>query len=242
MSDTKNFLEEYAGQGFENLESTDLQIPFLKIFQSLSPQIDRDSEEYVKEAEPGLFYNSCSNEIYGKKVKVIPIDFEKIWLEWKPDRGGFLAYHKPGSIEVDTSNFSKWTTKNGTVVTEHYNFYCILPDYPEQGILILSLSSSGVKFAKSWNRHISYVRLSNNKIAPFFSSIWQLETVKQKNDKGSWYGINQSTIYRDRFITENELNNYVLPAKKSIDATKIDYKQLEGIKNEQELLTENVDY
>jgi hypothetical protein len=241
-----DFLEECAGQGFDNISSDDCQIPFLRILQPQSTQCQRDGDDYIEGAEPGMFYNTLTNKVYDKALKVIPIYFDKVWLEWKPNRGGFVGRHMPNSFVPDKSNFSEWKNEVNNIITEHFNFYCILADYPEEGILVLSLAGSSITHAKNWNSQISYVRLPSGNTAAYYSSVWELKTAFNKNDKGSWHaiGAKKTNVRRLRYITKDELTKFVKPALELTGSMKLDYKQIETtIKNETDLLTEEtIDY
>ena len=218
MSD---FLDNMQGEGYEDISINDVSVPFLRILQKLLPQCDEGQEEYNKEAKPGMFLNSLTGELYGVSCKVIPVKYEKSWLEWKPNRGGFVGSHLPKSIQVDTSDYSAWKrVDNGNDITETVNYYCILPDYPEAGLIVLSLTSSALKHAKAWNNQIMTTRLKNGAKAPFFSSVWELSTKLNKNDQGSWYTIglgSSPAIKRERFITEDEYTTLISPARVDVE-------------------------
>jgi len=226
MSEQKeNFLDEFAGQGYDNLSSEDYQIPFVKILQSQSTQCNVDvSEDYIEGAKPGMFYNTITNKLYGDTMRLIPVNFEKVWIEWKKDRGGFIDRHEPNSFVPDKTDFSNWTNEVGNTITEYYNFFCVIADCPEDGIVVVSMSGSTIKQAKSWNSQISYTRLPDGKQAPYFSSIWELKTAFFQNDKGTWYSV--GNVKRINFIDKKIFIGFVSPAKHSLDSSKVDYQQL----------------
>ena len=222
------FLEEHAGEGFENITQEDLKIPFLRILQKGSPQVDKDDTNYIKGAEPGMFFNTVTQKLYGKEIKVIPIKYQKLWMEWKPDRGGLVARHEPESINVDKSDFSRWTY-NGNNITETLFFYVMLSDHMTDGPMVFALSSTGIKHGKNWNSQIVHTRLPSGKQAPYFSSVWKLSSVACKNDKGTWYqiGDNTTAVKRVRYISSEDYTNFVSPNRESLSKNDIDYKQLE---------------
>ena len=53
-----------SGVGFEEVTSSDLQIPFLRIIQALSPQLKKNDPAYIEGA--GQLCPECYNEIYQK--------------------------------------------------------------------------------------------------------------------------------------------------------------------------------
>ena len=79
---------EDADQGLGNLGHEDLALPFLKILGQLSPEVNKRDGKYVQGAEPGMIYNSVTNELFDgeKGVEVIPCHYKLEYIEWK-DRG-----------------------------------------------------------------------------------------------------------------------------------------------------------
>ena len=50
-STLSSLLEEEAGAGLENFTTEDMQIPFIRILQALSPQLNKQDSMYIKGAE-----------------------------------------------------------------------------------------------------------------------------------------------------------------------------------------------
>ena len=88
-----------AGGGFENQDEDDYQIPFLIVLQKGSPQCDPDNAAYDKDAAPGMFMNTVSEELYDE-VTIVGAITEHCFTEWKPDRGGFVGKHAKNSDVV----------------------------------------------------------------------------------------------------------------------------------------------
>jgi hypothetical protein len=223
-----DFLNEYAGQGFENISQEDLKMPFLRILQKGSPQVDPNDTNYIQGAKPGMFYNTVTQKLYSDKIQVVPVRYEKVWLEWKPDRGGLVGRHVPHSIEVDKTDFSKWKYK-GNIIQESLLFYLLVVSHFEDGPMVFALQSTGIKHGKNWNTQIIHTRLPNGKQAPYFSSVWELSSIACSNAKGTWFQIGDTTtsIKRVRFINIEDLKHFVNPAKEALGKSEVDFKQLE---------------
>jgi len=74
-----------TGRGFEDMDRDDLIVPYVKIMQPLSPEVQDDD---VK-AKQGDLLNSLSKNNYGTTIKFIPIMFRKRRIKWIPrDEGG----------------------------------------------------------------------------------------------------------------------------------------------------------
>lgn len=224
------FLDEHASEGFEGIGAEDFTIPFLRILQILSPQVDADRSEFIQGAKPGMFFNTVTNRLYGTTIKVIPIMYKKIWLEWLPNRGGLVGRHEPKSISVNKEEFSSWKNSKGNLIAEHHVFYCLIAGHFDEGPVVFSLTSTGIKHARNWNTQIMMTRLPSGSRAPFFSSVWEMETVKNMNAAGTWYqvGDKKTMIKRDRFVSQEEFTKFILPNKESLQSLKeLDYTQLE---------------
>ncbi len=226
--DEVGFLDQHAGEGFENITQDDLKMPFLRILQKGSPQVDKNDANYIQGAEPGMFCNNITQKLYGTTINLIPIKYERLWMEWKPDRGGLVGRHIPNSIKVDASDFSNWTY-NGNIIQETLFFYVLIEGHFEDGLILFTLWSTGIKHGKNWNTQIIHTRLPNGKQAPNFSSVWKLTSISCKNDKGTYYqiGDNITSIERTRFINEKEFIDYIKPAKEALVKSVVDFKQLE---------------
>lgn len=228
-----DFMEDVSGQGYENIGSRDIATPFLKILQALSPELEEGNEAFISGAKIGMFFNSLTGQLYGREIKVIPLHYEKSWLEWRPRAtgGGLVNKHAPFSIKVDQSDFSKWKYGDNEI-SETLMFYCLIDGHQEEGPIVYALSSSGIKHGKNWNTNIMMTKLPSGARAPFFSSVWILTSVKQTNAKGTYYQIGgkKSNIKRERFITAKEFSDFVLPIRDNLKELEqgLDYKALEG--------------
>lgn len=221
-----NFLDAHAGYGLEQITREDMKIPFLLILQNGSPQVGAGPDK-VEGAEAGDFFNNVTNELYGKEIDLIVLGFEKIWLEWKPNRGGLVAKHVPDSISIDQSDFSNWTY-NGNNISETFAFCCLITNHINEGPIIFALSNTGAKHAKNWNTLIRMQKLESGKAAPIFGVVWRLTATLNKNEHGSWYqvGAKSTNIRKVRFITENEYLTFVKPSIELLSARDVDYGSL----------------
>lgn len=209
--ETSEFLSGLAGAGYDNLTLKDYALAFLKIAQAQSPELLEGEPAYIPGLKPGMFFNSVNKRVYGNVIHLIPVWYDNLWLEWAPNRGGIKGRHKPGSIKVYGSTFGKMMSDSGNEVVETMTYYVIDSDFKEDGILILSLSKTGLKFGKYWNTSISTVKLENGDQAPFFAGVWEIKTTLMKNNLGAWFGIDTNPKMV-RFIDELEYTKKVFPA------------------------------
>ena len=57
------FMQDDGLGGFEQLTQDVIALPFLKVLQQLSPQLDSDKPEYIEGAKKGMFCNTSLNKV-----------------------------------------------------------------------------------------------------------------------------------------------------------------------------------
>lgn len=214
-----DYLDDVSGQGFENMSSGETATPRLLIAQALSDVTQNGS------VPAGHFYNSVSGKDYGESLDVVVCHFQKVWVEWKKNHGGYVATHEIGSIEVTGDNYKGLEHKDaeGNVndVIETWMYLVILPDHLEDGYLIFGSTRGNLKYLKGWNTQMKYLRTPSGKAAPLFSSIWTMATGKDTNKKGNtYYSCNKdgkSSITWKGWTSREMFLLYVSPAREIAD-------------------------
>ena len=214
-----DYLSEVAGQGFENMSNGEVAVPRLLIAQAMSDVVQNGS------VKVGHFYNSISGKDYGESVDVIVCHFQKVWVEWKKNQGGYVATHDVGSIEVTGNNYTGMEHKDaeGNIndVIETWNDLVVLPEHMEDGYMLFGSTRGNLKYLKGWNTQMRYLRTPSGKAAPLFSSIWTLATGKDQNKKGNtYYSCNKdgksSIVWKD-WVSKEVFLEYVTPARQVAD-------------------------
>ena len=67
-------LYEAAGQGMETIGAEDMQIPFLRILQPLSPQLIKNDPKFIKGASAGDIFNTVTGQFWEAEegINVLP--------------------------------------------------------------------------------------------------------------------------------------------------------------------------
>lgn len=198
----KDRLVEDAGKGVSTSADDNL-VPLIYVLQAQSPQCNKRSPEYVEGAENGSLWLRSSGlpAVPGEEgIKFQPCFFSKDWVEWKPNRGGFVTRHadRPPVAELKKTptpqdpDKESWVMPNGNVVVE--TRYHIGNVYLPDGKImpyVIPFSSSGHTVSKGW------MFLMNNKTmpgaksaAPSFACFYRLTTRETTNAKGTWMKIN----------------------------------------------------
>lgn len=225
------FKKEDSAEGFEDITTQTMAIPFIRVLQTLSPQLNKKKPEYVLGAQEGMFFNTVTKQIYGPAIDVIVLKFDRIYIEWLPERGGLVNYHSPEHAEQvaeDKSVFGAWKTNTGNNLQENYVYFVIVVGKEQEGVAILSLASTGIKIAREWNRLMTTHIMENGRRALPFYLVWTLETEYRENDKGNWYTFNVRT---KNYISEKQYGQ-VAKERKMLPSRQIDYSQLASPEDE----------
>jgi hypothetical protein len=70
--------ENYGGEGFSDVTTEDLAIPFLRILESMSPQVNERDGAYVKNAKAGMIYNNVFKQ--QQRMKKVKMFFQVVIL------------------------------------------------------------------------------------------------------------------------------------------------------------------
>ena len=201
-----SILVDDAGTAAENMSQEDMMIPRLSILQAQSPQVNKRDGAYVEGAEAGHIYDSVGAEAFDgeKGITVIPLSYRRAYIEWKPDRGGFVADHgNDASVLEGCKNVDgKMTTEDGNEISTNAEYFVfVIAEDGSHSPAVLSMTSSQLKKARRWNSMINRLQIPHPTekgvtINPaMFWTAYKLPTVPEENDKGSWFGWNIEMLY-----------------------------------------------
>jgi hypothetical protein len=189
-------MEKYAGAGTStSLEDTG--IPFVYIAQKGSPEVNkRDEVNFIDGLEVGdlickqtrMTWPSVPNDSK-PSLRVVPFAFQKYMVEWKPDRGGYVATHPSDtplkSKAIQTDKGLILPNGNQLVMTDYH--FCTTEDGSP---LVIAMASTGLKASRNWinlRNTFKQKTASGSKIVPAWFRVYQIETRYSKNEKGDWF-------------------------------------------------------
>lgn len=186
---------QFAGQGFEDVKAKDLQIPFLSILQKLSPQVDSNHSEYIDGAKQGELFNTVSKERYNKLV-VVPLFFTSAVVEWKPERGGFVASHAHTAEIVQQArkgDKNKLFAKNGNELVDTSYMHVLYATHANSPAvdyqhIVMTFTVTQLKKARLWITNAQKMTMDNGKPFPLFAFRYDVETLLEANEKYNWHG------------------------------------------------------
>jgi hypothetical protein len=187
----------------ESLETTDLLVPKIFHQQGLS--------QFVSEgkAKAGDFCDSLTGEVLAgkdEKLEIIVFGSYKTTIVSVYDERAKkfqlkeIITHVPENAKQMAELQQEEDTPEGKIKRNiYYNLFCLLPSKISELPFVLSLGSTKTKAAKKINTMI--FKLSQQK-KPGAAVVFELTSVQEKNDKGTWYGIE---VNQGRWTTPEEL-------------------------------------
>ena len=188
---------ETAGEGVD-YETSELQIPFIRVIQALSPQIKKSDAAFIKGAEQGDLFNTVTGEVWkGEEgINVIPCYRETKHLEFTPrDQGGGFVGELPAgdpNILKTTRQGAKETLPSGNELVKSDQHYCmVLNKDGSAQPAIVDMKSTQLKISRRWKTQIAMQKIPDKngvmRTPALFATIWNLKTVEESNDMGTWY-------------------------------------------------------
>ena len=232
-------LEEFAGQGAENITARDIKLPILKILYANSPVLDESSGKFNEKARQGDIYNEITGSLYKGKdgILVVPCLYVNTFNEWK-DRGDSpgrpIAIHTNPDILRETSrgDDGKDRLENGNYVedTGNHFVYILNKDYEPIESVVIGMKSTQKKKSKLWNSMIQSRRMKGKNgffCPPSWATTYKLTTTKESNSQNSWYGwvIEFDKIIADYDKTLQVTKDFYESAKSSEIFGKVDFGQ-----------------
>ena len=204
----ENMFAADAGIGVNDLGSEDLAIPFIKVLQKMSDELDD-----LEDAKAGDIYNTVTKEVIKGKdgVRLINCAYNLQYIEWEPRGTGTGAPHaiygagdEIPATERGDDNKDYVAGGSGRYLERTAQHYVLVVD--EDGMTqqaLLPMKSTQFKKSKQWNSAMRSLKMKDSNgglfTPPRFSHIWKLETVSEENKNGSWHGwqISKDDVVKD---------------------------------------------
>lgn len=203
-------MEEDAGKGVSSRQEDNL-VPLVYLLQANSPQCLRGSPQYLDGAAAGYIWLRGLDEfVDGEEGGLFqPCWFSVDWVEWMPDRGGFVGRHATRPAEAvlqdrerdDGSITQVWTLPNGNIVQEtRYHVGYFLRDDGDVPYTI-PFTSTGHTVSKAWMFTMNSQRLPNGKTMPACGAVYRLKTKLRSKNDWNWY---QYDVKHERYASVEE--------------------------------------
>ena len=186
-------LAESTGLGVSTSQDDNI-IPMVYLLQKGSPQVDERDDDYVDGAKPGeIWLKGSLNPIRSGSDGILfqPCAFEKFWVEWKPNRGGYVNRHKhcPADAEEITVKNDKgedvqvWARPNKNQLVEtryHYGFVGAEP-------YVIPMSSTQHTVSRTWMSLMNQFKDARGNPLDSCAKLYRLTTVRREKDGNNWF-------------------------------------------------------
>lgn len=197
VDDIEKLMNAEAGRGTSQ-DMSDNIVPLIYILQALSKPCVKGTPEYIKGAEPGFVWARGTKDfVDGEEgIQVQPVHFEKCWIEWLPERGGFVARHKDRPAEAKQIEDPKkpekkiWVMPNGNTVNESREHVVLVHGmYDKPTPFVIPMSGSQHSASRGWMGLMNKKSTPDGKgIAPSYAYVYQMRTTHRTNGKDNWFG------------------------------------------------------
>lgn len=213
-----------SGEGVD-YDTSELQIPFVRVIQALSPQIKKNDSAFIKGASQGDAFNTVTGDYWNGEegFEVVPCLQQTKYLEFIPrdqGGGGFV-----GELSADDPNIARATRTGGKEILPNGNelvksdqHYCML--IGSDGLyqpVIVDMKSTQLSVSRRWKTQIAMLKVKDAqgvlKTPALFGTVWRLTTVEQSNDMGTWYNW---SVEKVKMIDDEALIQEAINFRKSI--------------------------
>jgi len=197
-TDVLDDIFEYEGEGAA-FDSSEMQIPFVRVLQALSPQLSKKKAEYIEGSEQGDMFNTVTKQLWtGEEGMILVPCFQTTkYLEFTPREqgGGFrgeIAATDP-ILQRTSRAGAKEILPTGNELVKSDQHYCLIveTDGSFQPVVV-DMKASQLKVSRRWKTQIAMQKIKHPKSGkmitpPLFATQWKLSTVEESNDQGSWF-------------------------------------------------------
>ena len=203
--------EQDAGGGLEGADRDSFAIPFLRVLQKGSPQVEEGQPEYLPDAKPGMLMNSVNGDLFDGKegITILPCAYERRFVIWAPrGDGGYQGDMTPsevnaaveegrivqheGRLYIPLDDGTINEKKCSRVQDTRSHFVLIRTEDGGSSQVVFPLASTQIKKSKQLMSILSAVRVKTAKgmkQPPSWMNKIRVTTVLESNDEGSWYGV-----------------------------------------------------
>jgi len=197
-TDVMDDIFEHEGEG-ASFDSSEMQIPFVRLIQALSPQIKKKDPQFIEGASMGDAFNNVTGQFWPGEdgITVIPCYQVTKYLEFRPrdTGGGFMGEISPNDPRIQQAqrNGGKEILPNGNELVKSDQHFCLIVE--EDGMtqpVVVDMKSTQLKVSRRWKTQIAMKKIKHPKdgrliTPPVFATMWKLRAVEESNDKGDFY-------------------------------------------------------
>lgn len=190
------------GAGMEGTDKESFSIPFLRVIQKTSPEVDEADAKYNSKAKPGMLVNSVTGELFNGKegITFLPCAFQRRFIRWGErgsDDSGFKGELLPEVVaQMREDGEAEMTDEglriDGDKLSDTRSHFGLVETSAGIQQVLFPLTSTQIKKSKQLMSILSAVKVkSGDKLVtpPTWMNKIKVTTCIESNNKGSWYGV-----------------------------------------------------
>lgn len=215
-----------VGSGMEDADADSYAIPFLRVLQKGSPQVDETQAEFREDAKAGMLMNTVTGELFDGKEGVIflPCHYQRRFIHWGPrgaEDGGYkgeVLPEKAAALRDDGEvvpvegklvfpRGDSTDPKKCDILADTRNHFGLMINEATGAAsqVLLSLTSTQIKKSKQLMAALNGVRVkSGGRLVtpPTWVNRIRVKTRAESNQHGSWFGV---VLEPEGFINDQDL-------------------------------------
>jgi|TARA_R110000796_G_scaffold200719_1_gene316751 hypothetical protein len=214
-TDVLDDIFDTAGEGAV-FDSSEMEIPFVRLIQALSPQISKKKPEYIEGASMGDIFNNVTKQFWSGEegITVVPCFQKTAYLEFVPREqgGGFKGEISPSDpiLQRTTRSGPKEILPHGNELVKSDQHFClVLGEDGMYQLAVVDMKSSQLKHSRRWKTQIAMQKVKHPKTGAMvtpavFATMWKLTSTEDSNDQGEWanYQVEKVGLVQDREILQ----------------------------------------
>ena len=218
-----------AGEGAA-FDSSEMQIPFVRVLQALSPQLNKKKSEYIEGATQGDLFNTVTGQHWAGEVgvNVVPCFQTTKYLEFVPrdSGGGFKGEISPSDPRLTQTQRigSKEVLPNGNELVKSDQHFCLIVEADGSWQpAVIDMKSTQLKVSRRWKTQIAMQKIKHPSTGAMvtpavFATIWKLTTTEESNDQGSW---NNYQVEKVALVSNRDMLQEAIAFRKSVAAGEV---------------------
>ena len=224
---------EMAGAG-SSFAPEEMTMPFIRIAQQMSPQLNKNKPEYIKGLGAGDIYNNLTGEFWdgSEGLEVVACAELTKYTEWVPMErgGGFVGELHPNDPAIRNARRegNKEVLPSGNELIKADHFYVLYKSASGTwNPAVLDMKITALKVSRRWKSQINlqemvHPRTGEVQRAPIFYNIWKITTVEETNRSDqsySNYAVSLLGRVSDTMLFQKAVGLYLSVQKGEIKAT-----------------------
>lgn len=211
-SDLFDDMFEMSGAGTD-FDQSEMVMPFIRIAQQMSPQVNKNKPEYIKGLQASDIFNTVTGEYWdgSEGLRIVACSVVTKYTAWIPleQGGGFAGELAPTDpmIRRAVREGNKEILPDGNELVKADHWYVLYQSKDGSwNPAVLDMKITQLKVSRRWRTQAKLLTVSKDgqsRPAPIFAGVWKVTTVEETNRNDQSYS--NYSIELDERVSDREL-------------------------------------